>query len=340
MASPSQHHPSPLLFFETVNGYQRSAAIKAAVELDLFTAIAEGAHTPAEIAKKINAAERGVRILADFLTPIGFLNKNGNRYELTPDTEMFLSRTSRAYVGGAIRFLLHPELTRGWDLLTEAVRRGGTAISDEGHTAAEDPLWVDFARAMAPLMMGNAQALAALLLPNGDQPPMKVLDIAAGHGVYGITLAQKNPNAQVYALDWKNVLEVAKENAQHAGLDGRFHTLPGSAFERDFGSDYDVVLFTNFLHHFDAKTNEQLLRKAHGATKPGGRAVILDFVPNDDRVTPPPAGMFALTMLAATPKGDTYTFADLSHLLVTAGFREPQQHPIPNTPWSLVVGTK
>src|SRR5258706_4316757 len=104
---------------------------------------------------------------------------------------------------------------------------------------------------------------------------LRVLDIAAGHGMYGITFAQKNPNAEVTALDWPNVLEVARENALAAGVIDRFKTIEGSAFDVEFGIGYDLVLLTNFLHHFDVAGCETLLRKVHAALGNGGRVVTL-----------------------------------------------------------------
>ncbi len=335
----TQQQPSPELFFNTINGFQRTAALKAAVEVGLFTAIGAGAHTAAEIAKHVHAAERGVRILADYLAVHGLLSKKDNRYELTPDSAMFLDQGSPAYLGGTLRFLVNPEMVASWDKLADAVRKGGTAISDEGHTEAENPLWVEFARGMAPLMMPAAQAIAGIVGAEKGQP-MKVLDIAAGHGAFGITIARANPQAEITALDWRNVLEVAKENAQKAGVAPRYKALPGSAFDVEYGKDYDFVLLTNFLHHFDPPTNEKLLKKVHAALKPGGRAVVLEFVPNDDRVSPPiPAG-FSLVMLAGTPAGDAYTYQQLQKMCRNAGFKATTAHPLDPMPETVVVAEK
>src|SRR6185437_5232032 len=141
-----------------------------------------------------------------------------------------------------------------------------------GHGSVEpdNPFWVLFARAMAPMMAMPAQAIAERVAGAG---PLRVLDIAAGHGIFGIAIAQKNPQAEITAVGWAAVLEVAKENAARAGVASRYRTIPGSAFDVDFGSGYDLVLITNFLHHFDAPTNETLLRKVHNALADGGRAV-------------------------------------------------------------------
>jgi hypothetical protein len=326
-ASPQQ--PTPERFFNAINAYEQTEAIKAAVELEIFTAIAEGNMTTATIAQRCKAAERGVRILCDFLTIHGFLTKEGTQYGLASDAALFLNRASPAYVGGIIEFLLTPRVREAHALLTEAVRRGGSALG-EGNLVPENPDWVKFARAMMPMMVMPAQIMAAELRKGGEAH--KVLDIAAGHGIYGITVAKQNPAAAIYACDWKNVLAVAEENARAMGIGDRYHLVPGSAFEVDFGDGYDMVLIANFLHHFDPLTCTAFMRKVHASLEPGGRAAIVEFVPNADRVTPPMAAAFSMMMLATTPCGDAYTFAEIESISKDAGFSrvelaEPQLGP-------------
>jgi 2-polyprenyl-3-methyl-5-hydroxy-6-metoxy-1,4-benzoquinol methylase len=165
----------------------------------------------------------------------------------------------------------------------------------------------------------------------------KVLDIAAGHGLFGIAIAKHNPNAEIVAVDWPSVLAVAQENARAAGVAARYRTRPGSAFEVDFGSDYDLVLLTNFLHHFDAPTCEKFLRKVHAALAAGGRAVTLEFIPNEDRVSPPVAAKFSLIMLSSTPSGDAYTFSEYERMFRNAGFQSSELHALPPTPSRVVL---
>jgi ubiquinone/menaquinone biosynthesis C-methylase UbiE len=331
--------PSPVLFLQTVNAFQRTAAIRAAVELDLFTGIAEGRHTDAELAGRCGAAARGVRVLCDVLAVMGFLEKRDGQYHLTADSAAFLDRRSPAYLGDVTAFLLSPQITAAFADLRTAVRKGGTALAGNGTVEDNNPVWVDFARAMAGMMSMPAEVLARLV--NGDSTrPLRVLDLAAGHGMFGIALAQLNPDARVVALDWPAVLEVARENARAAGVEGRFETIGGDAFDADFGSGYDVVLLANFLHHFDAPACEALLRKVRGALADGGRAVVLEFVPDPDRVAPPEAAMFALTMLATTPAGDAYTFPEYERMFRNAGFARSELHPLPPTMERVVVGYK
>ena len=135
------------------------------------------------------------------------------------------------------------------------------------------------------------------------------------------------------------MLDVAEENDRKAGVAERYERLQGSAFEVDFGGLYDVVLLTNFLHHFDKPTCVGLLKKVHAALKPGGRAATLEFVPNEDRVSPPMPAGFALTMLATTESGDAYTLSELTAMYVEAGFKDIVGRPIAMSPHTIVLGT-
>jgi len=330
---------TPQLFFETVTAFQRSAAIKSAVELDVFTKIAEGNKTIETIAQACDASTRGIRILCDVLTVMGFLNKKNNQYDLTDVSAAFLNRHSPAFVGNAVDFLMSPMQQRGFDDLTAAVRHGGSIVREEDSLAPDSPMWVKFARGMMPMMMPQAQMMAQRLGFEPDRK-LKVLDIAAGHGIFGISVAQKYPNAKVYAVDWSNVLEVAKENAEKFGVAESHHLIEGSAFDVEYGNDYDVVLVTNFLHHFDKPTNESLLRKIRQSLTDDGKVLTLEFVPNDDRVSPPMEATFSLVMLAGTPAGDAYTFAELKEMFENAGFSRNEHIVLAPMPQHLIVSQK
>ena len=329
--------PSAAVVFDTLFAYQQSAALKSAIDLEVFTLIDEGAETTAAIATRCGASVRGIRMLCDYLTVLGLLKKSGAAYRLVPESAAFLSKRSPAYLGTTARFLLRPELKRNFDDLTEAIRRGGVA-PDANNVSDENPIWVEFARAMMPMMVPAAHAIADLLAVS-SAGPLKVLDVAAGHGVFGITIAQRNPRAEIVAVDWQAVLAVADEHARSANVQDRYRTLPGDAFKVDFGTGYDVALVTNFLHHFDQPTCTNFLGKVHAALKPGGHVVVLEFVPNPDRVSPPIPAKFSLTMLAGTPSGDAYTFAELGQQLEDAGFSNVSWHALP-TPETVLLAQK
>jgi hypothetical protein len=311
--------PTPEHFFRSINAYQLTRALKGAIDLDVFTAVAEGKTTAKALAESRQASERGMRILCDYLAVMGFLTKAGGDYGLTPDSAMFLDRRLPTYVGDSVEFLLSPTFEQAFSDVAAAVRKGGTVINDEGTMSHGNPVWVRFARAMQPLSFGMAQMITGLIKLDPDKKA-KALDIAASHGMYGLAFARQYPKLEVVAVDWANVLEVGRENAEKFGLADRWRALPGSAFDVSFGAGYDLVLIPNFFHHFDPQTNEHLMRKIHAALNEGGRAITLEFVPDEGRDAPPHAVAFALTMLATTASGDAYTFAEYEKMFAAAGF--------------------
>ncbi len=335
MSTPSTP-PNPTLFFETVNAFQRTAALKAAVDLDLFTAIGDAEVTAEELASRCQCPVRGIRILSDSLTIFGFLTKAGLKYSLTPDSAFFLNQNSPAYLGGAVRFLMAPGIKDAFDGLSDTIRSGRVHASEQGTTAPDHPVWIEFARAMGPMMTGPALAVEELV-PLNPSRDTKVLDISASHGAFGIAIARKNPLTHLVALDWQAVLAVTEENAFAAGLEGRFSKIVGDAFTVDLGSDYDVVLVPNFLHHFNIADCTRFLSRVNAALRPGGRVVIVEFIPNDDRITPPSVATFSLVMLGTTPEGDAYTFAEYQRMLAEAGFKNPELHPLLPTAESAVI---
>jgi ubiquinone/menaquinone biosynthesis C-methylase UbiE len=331
--------PSPERYLEAIGGYQRTWAMKAALELDVFTAIGEGASDLERIAKTVGAAPRGVRALVNYLVGLGFLTKTDETYALTPDSAAFLDRRSPTFLGDTALFYASPFLLSGFAHTTQAVRRGGSDPSTIDSMAPGHPIWLEYARGMAPLFAAPADSLADLVLAEGPTPK-RVLDIAAGHGLFGIAIGRKAPQALVTALDWPPVLALARDHARIAGISDRYHTQDGNAFEVPLGHGWDLVILANFLHHFDPPTCVRLLGRVHAALAERGRVVILEFIPNDDRVTPPQVAQFGLSMLTTTPRGDVYTFDELSAMLRDAGFADPRLHSIKHTPQRAVLALR
>ena len=334
---PDAPPPSPQLLFDTINAYQRTGVLKAAIELELFTRIGEDAHSAASIAEACDCSERGIRILCDNLVILGFLEKSAEaNYSLTRDTAIFLSQDSPAYLGGMLPFLLNPAICGAFEDLASTIRTGRVHTSEEGTTAVDHPVWVEFAEAMAPMMAPVAQGAAEMVTLDADRET-RILDISASHGLFGISFAKQNPRAHLVALDWEPVLAVTRRNAEGAGIGDRFSVIAGDAFSVDLGSDYDLVLVPNFLHHFNFTDCVSFLKRIHASLRPGGRVVIIEFVPNDDRVTPPASASFSLMMLGSTPEGDAYTRSEYHRMLEASGFRDTEIEPIGPSPQSAVI---
>jgi 2-polyprenyl-3-methyl-5-hydroxy-6-metoxy-1,4-benzoquinol methylase len=331
--------PSPLLFLDTLIGYQKTAMIRAALELDVFTAIGDGASSVEELAATRALAPRGARILCDSLTIAGFLTKEDGRYRLTADSATFLNRHSPTYFGGVMQFMLSETIEQSFDRLTDSVRLGRTALDTGGTMAPDHPVWVQFAQAMAPLAGPLARTLAERLDLRGCVNP-RVLDIAAGHGLYGLAFAQRYSEAIVTALDWEAVLEVTAQNARRVGCADRLCLLPGSAFDVDLGGEYDVVLVPNFLHHFGRERCVGLLKRFEAALAPGGCVAAVEFVTHDDRITPPNAASFAMVMLASTTDGDAYTWSEYRSMFEEAGLSQVEWLELPPSAETAVIGRK
>ena len=328
---------NPGLVFGMLQAQQQTAALKAAIDLDVFRAVGKGPGDVASIAKHCAASERGIRILCDFLVISGVLKKEDGRYKHTPSSAAFLDPVSPACMASVAEFLVSAEFSQTLEHLADIVRAGRTILPGAGTVEPDNPLWVEFAQKMAPMMRPMAAPLGAIVL-DGQSGPMKVLDIAAGHGLFGIEVAKQNPQAHVTGLDWAPVLRVALDNAKLAGVQDRYNMLAGSAFEVDFGGPYDAVLLTNFLHHFDKPTCVGLMKKVRSALRPGGRAATLEFVPNEDRVSPAAPAAFAMTMLVSTAAGDAYTLSELRAMYEQAGFGGVVGKPIPMSPHTVVMG--
>jgi ubiquinone/menaquinone biosynthesis C-methylase UbiE len=332
--------PSPTRFFETMLAYQRTAALKAAIELDLFTAIGQTSGTIPELMARLRVPARGLRALCDFLVVMGFLGKYLDEaeasYSLTPDSAMFLDKRSPRYVGSATIFMGSKFLTDAFRDLTAVIRAGGP-LPAETYIDQELPLWVDFARGMAPMMYPVAEGAAKLVRVGSGA---RILDIAAGHGLFGISAAKQNPGANIVALDFPSVLAVAAENAERFGVSGRYTLLAGNALEVSFGTGFDAVLVMNLLHHWDRATIQVILKKCHEALSPGGQIVVVEFAPNDDRTSPPIPASFVMNMLVNTPGGNAYTATENLEMLRNAGFAACEAHALPPTPQTAFVGWK
>jgi ubiquinone/menaquinone biosynthesis C-methylase UbiE len=318
MAETKIQAPSPLEQIMQMNfSFAPACVLTASLRLGLFSHLAAGKSTVAEVARAAESSERGTRMLLDALAAFGLLTKSGERYELMPHARQYLVRESQDYAGGMAE---SGAMFEAWLHLDECVRTGQPVRRVETKEMAEKffPMLV---RTLHIVNREQAQRTARALGADTAGKGLRVLDVAAGSGVWGIAFAEADPSARVTAQDFPGVLPTTREYVGRHGLEERFDFLAGDLKEVDFGeAQYDVAVLGNIVHSEGEDSSRDLFRRLHRALKPGGRIVIIDMLPNDARTGPPYQLVFALNMLVNTERGDTYTLADYTRWLGDAGF--------------------
>ncbi len=328
----------PAAIFQMMQATHATAVLNSGIQLGVFGAIDAGARDAAAIAKKIDCPERTTKILVEALCVLGLLEKKGTSYALTPLSSDFLVPTKPQYLGGMADLFGASTMWQAMAHLPEAIKSGGTVLPEHAETPRH-PFWETFARSTIGMSMPSAMAVSALLKPwLATRKDATVLDIAAGSGTYGYTIAKDSPNAQVTLLDWPNVLAEAKQNAKKLGADtGRVAYIEGNLFEVPYGGPYDVVLLSHVFHHFEPAVCEQLMKKAAAAVKPGGRLVIHDFLTDGEN---PAARMFAVTMVGWTRKGEAFAGADYEKWCKSAGLTNFATHRTEGLPATVMIAEK
>ena len=329
----------PGSLMQMMQGMQVSGIYKAAVELDVYTKIAAGASTVSAIAKAIECPERSTRILLDALSAIGLLAKSGTSYALTPVTEQFLVQGKPTYIGDLTKVFGSPVMWSAAERLSDAVRNDGTVMPEHAETPSYS-FWETFARSTAAMAAPAAMALDGMLAKWFEgKGTVRVLDIAAGSGFYGYTLA-KRPNVQLTTLDWPNVLVETKRWAERLEVDrNRVRYIEGNLFEVDYQGPYDLILLSHVYHHFDAQTCASLTKRVAAALAPGGRIAVQDFL-YDPKLEQPMGALFAVTMLMSTRKGETYSPSDYAAWFEGAGLEPAGVHPSAGMPTSFLFADK
>jgi ubiquinone/menaquinone biosynthesis C-methylase UbiE len=328
---------SPAGIMEDLTGPWRSGALAAAVELDVFTHIAEGKRTVKEVAEAAGASPRGMARLLDGLAAIHYLRKSGGRYILLPASAAFLVRGKKTYLGAFTQAL---SLT--WDLwkhLAEAVKNGRPY---EAVNAAEEGKEF-FPKLVVGLFPGNFAASAVAvshLSPKERRKIHRILDVAAGSGAWSLAFAQAIPHARVTSMDFPEMTRITRGFAEKLGVAARYEYLEGDLRQVDFGRDaYDLVILGHIVHSEGETHGKELLRKSYAALRPGGRLLIAEYVPNDARTGPAMPLLFGLNMLLQTEEGNVFTLREYRKWLKAAGFRKVTTIPVP-PPSTVILASK
>jgi len=318
-------------------GFAPPLILEAAVRNGVFDILEGGAKTLEEVASETGASPRGVRALLNALVALEFLSKKGEAYALTPESSAFLVSTKPDFQGGIFRHLSRQMLPT-WLGLSESVRSGKpvTAVNQEGEGAE---FFREFVEDLFPRAYPGARVLADAMGVATATGEVKVLDIAAGSGVWSIAFAERSPHVRVTVVDWAPVIPVARSVAEQRGFSDRYSFVEGDLLEADFGSGHHVATLGHIVHSEGEARSRELFRKVFAALSPGGTIAIAEWVPNEERTGPPPAMIFAVNMLVHTDFGDVFTLREMSEWLEAAGFAQIRELEIPG-PSPLILATK
>lgn len=318
-------------------GYAPPLIIEAAVKHQLFDLLGAGPKTARQLAKEARVSLRGVTAICNALVGLQLLARKGDRYTLTPESATFLVSASPAYHGAFFRHV-STQLIPKWLALEEIVRAGKPAatVNSEQWGAA---FFAEFVEAIFPLSYAAAKAFGEHLGIPKAKKPVKVLDLAAGSGVWGVALAELSPQVHVSAVDWPPVLAVTEKIAKRHGVGDRLTVIPGDLLKTRFGKNFDVATLGHILHSEGRGRSRKLLKKTFDALAPGGTIAIMEFLVNDDRTDPVVGLLFAVNMLVNTSEGDTFSFEEISGWLREAGFTKPRLLKVPAVS-PLVLATK
>jgi ubiquinone/menaquinone biosynthesis C-methylase UbiE len=318
--------------------YAPPLIISAAVSNKVFDALQNGAKTVEQVSKQTGASVRGLRAIMDALVGLELLKKDRKgKYSLTPESEAFLISNKPGTVAGFFSSIL-PQLNSRWLRLSDAVRDGRPVVAVNEETEGTE-FFSQLVENIIPMSYGGAQKLADHLKVSKTKDQLRVLDLAAGSGIWGIALAEKSPRVRVAAVDWAGMIPTTKQITRKFGVSDRFEFIGGDLLEANFGNGYDIATLGHILHSEGEQRSRQLLKKTFGALKPGGTIAIAEWLVNDRRTEPTHSLMFAVQMLVNTERGDTFSFNEIKSWLEDAGFKKVRKLEAPG-PSPLLLATK
>jgi len=332
--------PTPEAILQIGLGFWGSKALLSAVELGVFTVLAERPLTSKQLMSRLGLQARGTVDWLDALVSLGLLARSGDEYANSTNAELFLDRNNPSYVGGILE-MANARLYPFWGSLTDALRTGqpqNEAKMGEDFFAA---LYQDrdrlrqFMHAMTGLSMGAANAIAEQF-PWGRYHT--VVDIGAAEGCVPVQLALRHPHLSGGGFDLPAVGSIFDEYVASFGLGDRLRFYPGDFFADPLPAA-DVLVMGHILHDWNLDEKHILLRKAYEALPDGGALIVFESIIDDDRRTNSFGLLMSVNMLIETPGGFDYSGADCRAWMAEVGFSHSHVEPLVG-PDSMVVGIK
>jgi ubiquinone/menaquinone biosynthesis C-methylase UbiE len=319
--------PHPLL--RILGDFGNSRILDAALEYDFFTLIHRGFRTHEAIAREAGTDGRATRIVLDALLAMALVEKRSGDYFLAPISETFLVKDASSYIGDFRHVAL--SLWDGLAHLKETVKTGRPFSRMD--TREELQVWEKIVLGIIPIAEPVAKALCDILGIGVERKGLRILDIAGGSSIFGMTFLRRDPSAQITQLDWPNVNAVAKKLSRERDFEGKIRFVDGEFRSATIEpAHYDLVLASNFCRFESAEGNLDLFRKAYRALKSPGLFVINDFLANEERTGPSFPLRFSVYTLTHTPGGECWTLSQYSSWLKEARFTEIKSHgDIPNS---------
>jgi ubiquinone/menaquinone biosynthesis C-methylase UbiE len=331
-------HVTPERLMELSFAYAPPLIISAAVNNGVFNSLENRARTADEVAKQTGALARSLRILMNALVGLDLLKKDRQgKYSLTPESAAFLISDKPGTHAGFFGTIA-PQLVSRWLRLTDVVREGrpALAVNREGEGTE---FFNQLVENIIPMSYPGAQKLGDHLKLANANGEIRVLDLAAGSGIWGIALAEKSPRLCVTAVDWAGMIPTTKRITEKFGVRDRFDFVEGDLLEANFGSNYDIAILGHILHSEGEERSRQLLKKTFRVLKSGGTIAIAEWLVNHQRTEPAHSLMFAVQMLVNTEKGDTFSFNEIKSWLEEAGFKRIRKLQAPG-PSPLILATR
>jgi len=338
MKRPEKDRVTPERLMQFGFAYAPPLIIGAAASNRVFDSLQSGAKTVEEVSQATGASARGLRAIMGALVGLELLKKDRHqKYSLTPESEAFLVSNKPGALAGFFSLNV-TQLVSKWLQLSDVVRSGqpAQAVNQQGQGTE---FFSGLVENIIPMSYATAQTLADHLKLAKTKNEIRVLDLAAGSGIWGIAFTQKSPRVRVTAVDWAGMIPTTKRITQKFGVADRFNYIEGDLIDADFGNRYDVAILGHILHSEGEERSRRLLKKTFRALKSGGVIAIAEWLVNDDRTEPVPSLMFAVQMLVNTEKGDTFSFNEIKSWLEEAGFKKVRKLEAPG-PSPLILATK